>query len=320
METRQLGSSDLQLTVIGLGCWLMGKSEWHAVDDAASVRAIHAALDAGINWLDTAEVYGKGHSEEIIGRVLAERGRDDLLIATKVWAGNLSRENVPAALEGSLRRLGTDYVDLYQIHRPNRNIPLSETMEALVKLQEQGKVRYLGVSNFSVAQMQEALQYGPIVSSQPAYSLFFRYIEKREVPFCLEHNIGIIPYSPLAQGLLTGKFSPDWRPPDDDNRRFNRLFMEPTYSVALEQVEKLRQIGDKYGKTPAQVALRWLLQQPGVTSVIAGAREASHVADNVGAAGWELAPEDLAALSAAGDRVMATLPEGEEDFSMWDWG
>jgi aryl-alcohol dehydrogenase-like predicted oxidoreductase len=320
METRRLGSSDLDLTVIGLGCWLMGRSEWHEVDDNESARAIHAALDAGINWLDTAEVYGSGHSEELIGRVLAERGREGVLVATKVWAGNLSREGVPAALERSLQRLRTDYVDLYQIHRPNADIPIGETMEALLRLQQQGKLRHIGVSNLSVEQMQEALQYGPIVSSQPAYSLFFRYVEKRETPFCLEHSIGIIPYSPLAQGLLTGKFARDWRPPGDDNRRFNRLFQEPTYGVALDQVEVVRQIGEKYGKTPAQVALRWLIQQPGVTSVIAGARNERQVADNVGAAGWELAPEDAAALSAAGDKVMATLPEGGEEVSMWDWG
>ena len=319
METRRLGNSDLELTVVGLGCWLMGKSEWHDVHDEQSVRAIHAALDAGINWVETAEVYGSGHTEELIGRVLAERGREEVLVATKVWAGNLTAEGVPAALERSLQRLQTDYVDLYQIHRPSSEIPLSETMEALVKEQQKGTLRHIGVSNFTVEQMQEALQYGPIVSSQPAYSLFFRYVESREVPFCLENNIGILPYSPLAQGLLTGKFTRDWRPAGDDNRRFNLLFREPTYGVALEQVEVLREIGARYGKTPGQVAIRWMIQQPAITSAIVGARNEAHVADNLGAAGWELAPEDVAALSAAGDTVMATLPAGGEEVSMWDW-
>ena len=320
METRRLGSSDLNLTVVGLGCWLMGGSEWHDVHDEESVRAIHAALDAGVNWLDTAEAYGSGHSEEVIGRVLAERGRDGVIVATKVWASNLTAEGVPAALERSLKRLQTDYVDLYQIHRPNADIPIAETMEALVKQQQQGNLRHLGVSNFTVEQMQEALQYGPIVSSQPAYSLFFRYIERREAPFCLENNLGILPYSPLAQGLLTGKFARDWRPADDDNRRFNVMFQDPAYGVALDQVEVLREIGAKYGKTPGQVAIRWMLQQPAITAAIVGARSEAHVADNVGAAGWELAPEDVAALSAAGDKVMALLPEGGEEVSMWDWG
>ncbi len=319
METRRLGSSDLDLTVVGLGCWLIGKSEWHDVHDEDSVRAIHAALDAGINWVDTAEVYGKGYSEEILGQVLSERGRDDVIVATKVWTSNLTAEGVPAALARSLQRLRTDYVDLYQIHRPSNSIPLAETMEALLKEQQKGNLRHIGVSNFTVEQMQEALQYGPIVSSQPASSLFFRYIEPREVPFCVENNIGILPYSPLAQGLLTGKFTRDWRPADDDNRRFNLLFQDPAYGVALEQVEVVRAIGAKYGKTPGQTALRWMLQQPGITSAIVGARTAAHVADNVGAAGWELSPEDLAALSAAGDRVMALLPAGAEEVSMWDW-
>jgi aryl-alcohol dehydrogenase-like predicted oxidoreductase len=319
METRRLGGSDLDLTVIGLGCWLMGKSEWHDVQDEQSVRAIHAALDGGINWLDTAEVYGSGHSEELIGRVLAERGREGVLVATKVSAANLTREGVPAALDQSLRRLGTDYVDLYQIHRPNAEMPIAETMEALLQAQQQGKLRHIGVSNFTVAQLQEALQYGPLVSSQPCYSLFFRYVEKREVAFCAEHKIGILPYSPLAQGLLSGKFTRDWRPPDDDNRRYSLLFAEPAYPVALEQVEAVRQIGAQYGKTPAQTAIRWMIQQPGITSAIVGARNEAQVADNLGAAGWELAAEDVAALSAAGDKVMATLPEGDEGTSMWDW-
>ena len=319
METRRLGSSDLDLTVIGLGCWLMGKSEWHDVHDEESVRAIHAALDGGINWLDTAEVYGSGHSEEVIGRVLAERGREGVIVATKVWAGNLSREGVPAALDRSLQRLGTDYVDLYQIHRPNADIPMAETMEALLKEQQKGKLRHIGVSNFTIEMMQDALQYGPIVSSQPAYSLFFRYIESREVPFCREHNIGILPYSPLAQGLLTGKFTRDWRPANDDNRRYNLLFQEPAYGVALEQVEVVRQIGAKYGKTPAQTAIRWMVQQPGIASAIVGARNEKQVADNLGAADWELSAEDVATLTAAGDKVMALLPAGGEEVSMWDW-
>ncbi len=319
METRRLGNSDLELTVIGLGCWLMGKSDWHDVDDAESVRAIHAALDGGINWLDTAEAYGGGHSEELIGRVVAERGRDKVIVATKVWAGNLTAEGVPAALDKSLRRLDTEYVDLYQIHWPSSDIPLNETMEALAKVQQEGKIRHIGVSNFSVEQLREALQYGPIVSSQPPYSLFFRYIEKRGVPFCREHNIGILPYSPMAQGLLTGKFTRDWRPPSDDNRRSNLLFQEPTYGVALDEVEVVRQIGAKYGKTPAQTAIRWMVQQPGLTSAIVGARNEAQVKDNLGAADWELAPEDVAALSAAGDKVMATLPEGNEEVNMWDW-
>jgi len=318
MEKRRLGNSDLELTVIGLGCWLMGGEAWHDVRDEESERALHAALDAGINWLDTAEVYGRGHSERIIGRVLAARRREEVIVATKVVGAHLAADQLPGALDQSLRNLRTDYVDLYQVHWPNAQIPIEETMAALLAAQEAGKIRYIGVSNFNARQIAEALQYGPVVSLQPPYSLFWRYIEKETLPFCREHNIGVIPYSPLAQGLLTGKFSLSNRPPADDNRAHNRIFLDPTYEVALQQVEVVRQVAARYGKTPAQVAIRWVLQQPGITAAIVGARNERQVAENLGADGWTLAPEDMATLTAAGDKVMASLGL-EEDTPMWKW-
>jgi len=302
----------------------MGKSGWTNVRDEESLAAIHTAIDQGINWLDTAEGYGEGHSEEIIGEALQGYDREEIIIATKVSPQHLSRKKLPEALSRSRRRLRTDYIDLYQVHWPNPyyeynkdhpETPLEETMEALLSEQEKGNIRYIGVSNFSVDQMSQALAVGRFDSLQPPYSLFFRHIEKSIVPFCLENDIGIITYSPLAQGLLTGKFSPDNRPAPEDNRSRNKLFRSPTFEAALEAVETVRRVGEQYGKTPAQTAIRWVMQQPGITSAIVGGRNPRQVRENVGAAGWELSDEDIETLSGVGKEVMSTLPD--EDLRMW---
>ncbi len=322
MERRQLGKTDLQLSEIGLGCWVMGKAGWTDVRDEESIAAIHSAIEQGINWLDTAELYGSGHSEEVIGEALQIHNREEVIIATKVGPQHLSREKLPEALAGSLRRLRTDYIDVYQVHWPNPyyeydkdhpETPLEETMEALLTEQEKGRIRYIGVSNFNVDQMAHALEIGRFDSLQPPYSLFFRHIEKSIVPFCLENDISIVPYSPLAQGLLTGKFNPDNRP--EDNRSSNKLFQSPTFEAALEAVATVREVGEHYERTPAQTAIRWVLQQPGITSAIVGARNPRQVQENVGAMGWELSDEDIKMLSDVGDEVMSTLPD--EDMGMW---
>ncbi len=324
MERRQLGRTDLQLSEIGLGCWIMGKSQWINVRDEESIATIHSAIEQGINWLDTAEGYGRGHSEEVIGEALQAHNREEIIIATKVSPEHLGREKLPEALAGSLRRLRTDYIDLYQIHWPNPyyeydkdhpEIPLEETMEALLTEQEKGNIRYIGVSNFNVRQMAQALAIGRFDSLQPPYSLFFRHIEKSIVPFCLENDIGIIAYSPLAQGLLTGKFSPENRPEPEDIRSRNKLFQSPTFEAAIEAVATVREVGERYGKTPAQTAIRWVIQQPGITSAIVGGRNPHQVQENVGATGWKLDDEDIKLLSSVGDQVMSTLPD--EDMRMW---
>jgi len=324
MERRQLGKTDLELSEIGLGCWVMGKSQWTDVRDEESTAAIHSALEQGINWLDTAEGYGSGHSEEVIGEALQAHNREELIIATKVSPQHLSREKLPEALGGSLRRLRTDYIDLYQVHWPNPHYaynkdhpetPLEETMEALLTEQEKGKIRYIGVSNFNVEQMTQALEVGRFDSLQPPYSLFFRHIEENIVPFCIEHEISIIPYSPLAQGLLTGKFSPDNRPEPEDNRSRNKLFQSPTFEAAIEAVATVREVGEHYGRTSGQTAIRWAVQQPGITSAIVGGRNPRQVQENVGAMGWQLSDGDIETLTSAGNDVMSTLPD--EDLCMW---
>jgi len=321
MEHRKLGKSDLKLSVVGLGTWLMGRSGWVNVDDQESIAAIHQALELGVNWIDTAEVYGQGHSEEVIGQALKGRKREDVIISSKVDPSHTAnREQLSKALNDSLRRLHTEYLDLYYLHWPSTeyhyhstylDAPRQETMAALLAEQKKGKIRHLGVSNFDAAQMAEIMQFGRFESLQPPYSLYWRHIEREDVPFCLKHDIGIVAYSPMAQGLLTGKFNLRNRPQPEDNRAHNKLFLPPIYETALEGLPAVRKIAEKYGKSLAQTAVRWVLQQPGVTSAIVGARNAQQVRENIGAADWELSAEDVAVLSAAGSRVMASLPDDD---------
>ncbi len=320
MEYRQLGRSDLEMSVIGLGCWLFGNTGWAVLDDDESVRVIHRALDLGINWLDTSEIYGFGHSEEVIGKALSGLRRKDVIIATKVdpMDLHLSAKELPKALDRSLRNLKTDYVDLYQIHWPNNKkhyhsppdeIPREETVGVLLVEKEKGKIRHIGVCNFDTAEMAEFLSLARFESLQPPYNLYWRHVEQDDIAFCREHNIGVLAYSPMAQGILAGRFSLDDRPGEGDSRAQNKLFTSSTYETAIEGLEVVRAIGKKYGKTLAQTAVRWVLQQPGVNAAICGARTTGHVEQSAGAAGWELSVEDLDALTAVGDRVMATVSD-----------
>lgn len=318
MKYRKLGKSDLNLSEIGLGTWLMGRAGWVNVDDKASIAAIHKALELGVNWIDTAEIYGQGHSEQVVGKALKNYRREAVIISTKADPTHAGREQLHKALNSSLKRLKTDYVDLYYIHWPSAeyhyhstrvDVPRQETMEALLTEQKKGKIRHIGVSNFDAAQMADMLQFGRIESLQPPYSLYWRHVEKEDVPFCLKHNIGIVAYSPMAQGLLTGKFSLQNRPVPEDNRAHNKLFLSPVYEVALDGLAVVRAVAGKYGKTTGQTAVRWVLQQRGITSAIVGARNVQHVMENVGAADWELSGEDIDALNAVGHKVMAALPD-----------
>jgi len=317
MEYRDIGQSGLKFSIVGLGCWVMAGGEWWGgADDKESIATIHRAIDLGINWVDTAEGYGDGHSERVVGQALEGR-YDQCMVATKLYQ-DITYENTKKKCEASLKRLRTDVIHLYQIHVPNPDIPIEETMRALVELQEEGKIIAIGLSNFDVQQMTEAMQYGRIDSLQPPYNLFWRHIEKEILPFCIQNNISVLPYSPMAQGLLTGKFTQDNYPPEGDIRRHNELFKPGVYEVALNAVEQLKPIARRYGVTLAQLALRWLIQQPGVTAVIAGARTPRQVEDNAGAADFELSEEDIAAMRAIGDTVMAALPD--DNPLMWRLG
>jgi len=307
----KLGQTDISVSVVAMGCWaLAGDQTWGPQVEADSKATIRAALDAGVNFFDTAEGYGDGASEVVLGRALAGR-RHEAVIATKVSRAHLSGDEVQQACENSLRRLQTDYIDLYQIHWPSRTVPLDETIEALEKLRQQGKVRAIGVCNFGVQDLSRLLKAGWAETNQLPYSLLWRAIEHEIRQKCVDEGIGILCYSPLAQGLLTGKFSSLDEIPD--GRARTRLFSSDRSqarhgeggceSEAFTAIEQIRRICDKIGQPMAKVALAWLLHQPGVTSVIAGARRPDQITQTARAAGLELSPETIAALAEATEGV-----------------
>jgi len=319
MQTRRLGTTEVQITPILVGTWQAGKSMWVGIEDAETIKAIRAAYDAGMTTVDTAEVYGNGHSEQIVAQALSDV-RDKVIYASKVFANHLKYDQVIQACEGSLKNLKTDYLDLYQIHWPSgvfntEVVPIEETMSALNKLKEQGKIRAIGVSNFSRAQLEEASQYGRIDSLQPPYSLFWRQIEKEAQAYCVENNISILAYSPLAQGLLTGKFERGHKFEEGDNRAKNKLFQGENYERAQQALDKLRPIAERHQCSLAQLSLAWLIAQP-QTNAITGVRNAEQATKNAAAADVELSSDELKEIDAIGQIVTAHL---DENPVMWEW-
>ncbi len=313
MEKRRLGDSDLHVSVVGMGCWQLDTGHWGSTE-AEVIAAVHAALDCGINLFDTAEGYGRGRSEQILGKALADR-RDEALIATKISAGNLAVEQIRPHCEASLARLGTDYIDLYQIHWPTRQVPMDRSMAELVKLQKEGKVRHIGVSNFNCQQMDLVRSGGNIVSLQPPFSLLWREIEGEILPYCRQHNIGVLPYSPLAQGLLTGRYNRQNRPAPDEGR--NVLFQIPeAYERCVGAVEQMKPIADAQGVALSQLAIQWVLSTEGVTSALVGARKPDQVRGNTAASEVQM-PRDVYEKL---DRISRQALDGMAlPCSMWDW-
>ncbi len=311
METRPLGHSGLRLSVIGLGAWAIGGPwlyGWGRQEDDQSIEAIQSALDQGVNWIDTAHVYGHGHSEEVVGKALRGR-RDRALVATKCSRlpdgkggvrSCLKAKSIREELEGSLKRLGVEVIDLYQIHWPNPQEDIEEAWEEIQRAIQEGKVRYAGVSNFNIEQMKRLQRIAPIASLQPPYSMLRRDIEKEILPFCRENQIGVIAYSPMLSGLLTGKVTRQWvqdLPDDDWRKRFNEEFQEPRLSINIEFVQStLRPIAQSHGVDPGQVAIAWTLRDPTVTSAIVGSRTAWQVAETVRAAAVRLSRSELDAI------------------------
>lgn len=292
MEMRKLGSAGPEVSAIGFGAWAMGGRGWGEVDDRETVAAVQRSIDLGSTFIDTAEVYGNGHSEELIGQALAGH-RDQVFLATKVGGFDLSRQHIMEAIDGSLRRLRTEYVDLYQLHWPDEQHPVEESMQAMDDLVRAGKVRYVGVSNFDVPLLRRCLAVRHVDSLQPVYSLLNRGIEREILPFCQEQGIGVVVYSPMAKGLLTGKYTRDITFPQGDVRADDPLFQGERFQKNLAFVERLRGIAKAHGVTVAQVALNWTLQHPAVTVTIAGAKRPEQVEENVGGQGWRLTPEEL---------------------------
>jgi len=312
MDTRPLGTSDLRITPIGFGAWAIGGSGWEfawgAQDDQESIAAIREALHAGINWIDTAAVYGLGHSEEVVARAL-EGVRERPYVFTKcnmVWderreiGHSLKSHSIRRECEASLRRLKVDAIDLYQIHWPIPDEDIEEGWTTMAKLKEEGKVRHIGVSNFNVAQMKRAQVIASIESLQPRYSLVHREIDTEILPFAAWKNIGVIVYSPMASGLLTGAMTAERIAalPTDDWRKRNSDFQEPQLSRNLRLVRLLRAIGNRHGRTPGEVAIAWVLHNPAVTGAIVGARRAEQVRGVVGAVDFRLSLRELAEIEA----------------------
>lgn len=313
MQYRRLGTSDLEVSVVALGCWAMGGevSVWGPVDDNESIAAIQQGLDLGMTLIDTAPAYGHGHSEEIVGKAIAGR-RDQVVLATKcglIWreAGGtierrLTAKSVVDECAASLRRLRVECIDLYQIHWPDPNTPLAETMETLLRLREQGKIGAIGVSNFSCEQLAEARKFGPVECLQPELSMFEPAALDELLPYCREYHLGVLAYGPLARGLLTGKFDAASR--FKDLRAKDPRFAGAAFSRNLSILQRLKAISLELGCTLAQLALRWVIQQDGVSAAIAGVKRASQVVENARAADVIIPPMTL-------DEINAILVERE---------
>lgn len=309
MRTRRLGRGGPEITRIGLGTWAIGGSGWQfawgAQDDRDSIKAIHRALDLGISWIDTAAVYGLGHSEEVVGRALAGR-RDKVFLATKcgrTWdpgstaiVDRLSAASVRRELEASLRRLGTDHVDLYQIHWPRPETEIEEGWAEIARAVKEGKVRFAGVSNFNVQQLTRIHTIHPVTSLQPPYSMLRREAEEELLPWCRQNGIGVIVYSPMQMGLLTGTFSRArvTALPGDDVRSRNPYFEEPALSRNLQLVDRLAPIAKRAGRSMAELAIAWVLRRPEVTAAIVGGRRPEQVEQVIGGAEWDLSESEIA--------------------------
>lgn len=317
MKTKQLGKSDLSITPVGFGSWAIGGSGWQfawgSQNDEDSLAAIHRALELGVNWIDTAAVYGLGHSEEVVARALASWPGPRPYVFTKCglrWDAQgqthraLTAASIRRECEDSLRRLKVEAIDLYQIHWPVEDTKeLEEGWSAMAQLKREGKARWIGVSNFNVEQMQRAQAVTPITSLQPRYSVVHPDIESEILPFCLREGIGVIAYSPMAAGLLTGAMTRERiaKLPEDDWRKRDPDFNEPRISANLAVVERLRAIGKRYNCSPGAVAIAWTLRHPALTGAIVGARRAQQVDEVVAAAGIHLTQSELEEIEMAAE-------------------
>ncbi|MBN1975454.1 MAG: aldo/keto reductase [Sedimentisphaerales bacterium] len=306
MQKRKLGKTDLELTTVGLGTWAMGgpwEFGWGPQDDNEAIGAIIAAMEAGINWIDTAPAYGLGHSEELIAQAL-KQSRYKPIVATKcgiLWNEKkqkitcLKKESIRQECINSLKRLNVEVIDLYQMHWPDPDADVEEGWAEMLKLLEEGKVRYLGVSNFNVRQLERVRKMGTVSSLQPPYSMLHRDVENELLKYCARHEIGVIAYSPMQRGLLTGKFNAGYLKtlaPDDHRLRIAD-FQEPRFSAALELVEHLKKIAKRSNRTCAQLAVSWVLRRPEVTAAIVGARKPEQILETSPASDWNLSKSDI---------------------------
>ena len=323
MKTRKLGATNLNLTTVGIGTWPMsgaGRTGWGPQDDNESIAAIHRGLDLGINWIDTAPNYGLGHAEEVVGKALKGLSKKPI-ISTKclfMWKPDgkvymrLDRERVRLQCENSMKRMGIDFIDMFMIHWPNPIEYVEEGWETLAELQKEGKVGVIGVSNFTVEQMEMIKPVHPIGFLEPPYSMLERNAENGLLDYCGKNNIGVITYSSLQQGLLTGTIKTIENFAPEDVRRRSAFFKEPAFAANVKFAEELAPIAAKYGRTSAQLAVAWILRRPEVTSAITGPRKPSEIEDNIKGGDWVLSPEDIAAVEklwVKRQEALAALPK-----------
>ena len=319
MQKKQLGNTDMQITPVGFGSWAIGGGDWAfgwgAQDDGDAIAAIERAVELGINWIDTAAVYGLGHSEELVAKAVAGM-KNRPWIFTKcslVWdarrqmGNSLKADSIRRECEASLKRLRVDAIDLYQIHWPNPEADLEEGWQEMARLKEEGLVRHIGVSNFSVDQLRRIIPIAPVATLQPPYSMLRPAIEQTLLPFCMEQNIGVIVYSPMLSGMLSGAMTRERAAnfSADDWRRNNKEFQEPRLSANLELVELLKRIGTPHGRSAGEVAIAWTLRHPAVTGAIVGGRNAAQVEGVVGAAEFRLSAEEIGVI----ERFIAGMPK-----------
>lgn len=313
MRYKKLGLTGLDISVIALGSWVMGGGEWWGSDhdDGRYIDTIRLAMDNGVNIIDTATGYGNGHAEELVGRALGQT-RDKIILASKANADMLTAQNAEATVDDSLKRLGSDYIDIYFIHWPQPGISVAHNMEALEKLRQKGKLRFIGVSNFTRAHMDIARTAGKVDVFQPPYSLFWRNIEKELLPYCISHGMGVMTYSSIAMGLLSGKYTVDTQLEDGDIRKaMVPLFAGDAYQKALAAVETIRAIAGRRGATVSQAAISWVVSQPGIATAIVGARTPAQLAENLKAAQVNFSGDDL------NEMTLASRPVNE-DIADWD--
>ena len=326
MRYRALGKTDIQLPVVSFGAWAIGGWMWGGTDDDAAIRAIHAAIDHGVVCIDTAPIYGMGHSESVVGKAVADR-RDKALIATKCglrWDAdegqfffermdddnqpariyrNLRPASVRAECEASLRRMNVDHIDLYQCHWPDETTPVSDTISVLLQLQQEGKIRAIGVSNFSTAMMAECLEHGRIESDQPRYNALDRKIEADILPFCREHDLSVLAYSPIEQGLLSGRVVPDREFKEGDQRSDKPLFSRENRVKILDMLESLRPIAEAHDATFTQLFIAWVVAQPGITTALVGARTDEQAIENAAAGDILLSDAEAATIRDAATAI-----------------
>ena len=312
MRYKKIPKTNMEISVISIGTWVMGGKDWGRVDDEQSISTIRAAADFGINFIDTAAIYGRGHSEEIVGKAI--KGiRDKFYIATKCgiqptnggFAFNLKPEVIVRELEDSLKRLGIETIDIYQCHYPDSNTPIEDTLEQMLKFKKQGKVKYIGVSNFDFSLLKKASQITSIATLQPQYSLLERSIEKDILPFCKEEDIGVVAYGPLGSGILTGKYT---RLPHffkgDARSFFYPYYKEPYWSKVQVLITEIKNIAQKRKKSPAEVALNWVNQQEGVSTAIVGCRSVQQLKINASSGNWKLTQEELYRLKELSETII----------------